>query len=68
MTDPDIQNSRHLLKRLDEEMTFLSSLMAQVDSLSSQVLFVSSGLKGTWSALDKIHKTRENKEKEETTS
>lgn len=68
MTDPDIQNSRHLLKRLDEEMTFLSSLMAQVDSLSSQVLFVSSGLKGTWSVLDKIHKTRENKEKEETTS
>lgn len=68
MTDPDIQNSRHLLKRLDEEMIFLSSLMAQVDSLSSQVLFVSSGLKETWSALDKIHKTRENKEKEETNS
>jgi hypothetical protein len=68
MTDPDIQNSCHLLKRLDEEMTFLSGLMAQVDSLSSQVLFVSSGLKGTWSALDKIHKTRENKEKEETNS
>jgi len=68
MTDPDIQNSRHLLKRLDEEMPFLSGLMAQIDSLSSQVLFVSSGLKGAWSALDKIHKTRENKEKQETNS
>ena len=68
MTDFDIQNSCHLLKRLDEEMIFLSNLMTQINSLSSQVLYVSSNIKGTWSAIDKIHKTRENKEKEETNS
>lgn len=61
MADLDIQKSKNLLKRLDEEMTFLSGLMAQVNSLTSQVLFVSSGLKGTWSALDKIHKTRKKR-------
>jgi hypothetical protein len=55
MTNPDIQKSRHLLKRLDEEMTFLSSLMAQA-------LFVSSNLKATWNAIDEIHKNWENKE------
>ena len=65
MTDPDIQNSRHLLKRLDEEMIFLSSLMTQINSLSSQVLYVSSNIKGTWSAIDAIHKNWENKAKEE---
>lgn len=64
MTDPDIQNSRHLLKRLDEEMIFLSDLMIQINSLSSQVLYVSSNIKGTWSAIDKIHKNWENKAKE----
>lgn len=68
MTDPDIQNSRHLLKRLDEEMIFLGGLMTQINSLSSQVLYVSSNIKGTWSAIDKIHKTRKNKEKEEINS
>jgi hypothetical protein len=58
MTDPDIQKSRHLLKRLDEEMNFLSSLM-------SQALFVSSNLKATWNAIDAIHKNNENREKSE---
>jgi len=62
MTDPDIQNSCHLLKRLDEEMVFLNSLMTQIDSLSSQVVFVSSNLKGTWSALDAIHKNKARQE------
>ena len=65
MTDPDIQNSRHLLKRLDEEMIFLSSLITQINSLSSQVLYVSSNIKGTWSTIDEIHKSWENKEKKE---
>ena len=65
MTDPDIQNSRHLLKRLDEEMIFLSGLMVQINSLSSQVLYVSSNIKGTWFAIDEVHKKWENKETEE---
>ena len=56
MTDPDIQNSRHLLKRLDEEMIFLSGLMAQISSLSTQVIFVSSNLKETWTSIEKLHK------------
>ena len=55
MTDLDIQKSRHLLKRLDEEMMFLSSLVAQA-------LFISSNLKITWNAIDAIHKNNENKE------
>lgn len=62
MTNSDIQKSRHLLKRLDEEMIFLSSLMAQISNLSSQVLFVSSNIKGTWSAIDRIHNSMENKD------
>ena len=68
MTNPDIQNSRHLLKRLDEEMIFLSSLMTQINSLSSQVLYVSSNIKGTWSSIDEIHKNWENKETGESRS
>jgi len=55
MTDLDIQKFRHLLKRLDEEMMFLSSLVAQA-------LFISSNLKITWNAIDAIHKNNENKE------
>lgn len=62
MTDSDIQNSRHLLKRLDEEMIFLRDIMSQVnhltsqvDSLSTQVTFVTSGLKETWNSIEKIH-------------
>ncbi len=44
MTDPNIAISQHLLKRLEEEIHFLSSLM-------SQVLIVSSNLKGTWTSI-----------------
>lgn len=65
MTDPDIQKSKHFLKSLDEDMVFLSSLMAQVNSLSSQIILVSSNIKRTWSTIDTIHKNWENKEKEE---
>ncbi len=56
MANHDIQKSCHLLKRLEEEMNFLSSLMSQVESLSFQVTFVSSGIKKTWSEIDQIHK------------
>ena len=46
MTNLDIQNSRHLLKRLDEEMIFLSSLMTQINNISFQVIHVSSNING----------------------
>lgn len=55
MAEHDIQKSRHLLKRLEEEMNFLKSLMSQMDSLSSQATFVSSGIKKTWSEIDQAH-------------
>ena len=65
MADPDIQKSKHFLKTLDEDMAFLSSLMAQVNSLSSQIILISSSLRGTWNSLDTIHKNWDKKEKEE---
>ena len=49
MGDHDIQKSKQLLKRLEEEMIFLSSLM-------SQAQIVSSNLKGTWTAIQQTHK------------
>lgn len=57
MTDLDIQKSRHLLKHLEEEMMFLSTLMSQIESLSSQAQFVSSGIKRTWADIDRTHKS-----------
>ena len=58
MTDYDIQNSQHLLKRLKEEMEFLDSLMAEtqihsskMNSLTSQVRFVASNIHKTWSSI-----------------
>lgn len=68
MTNYDIQNSRHLLKRLDEEMIFLRSLMAQIDSLSAQALYVSSNIKGTYSSLDKLYKNWDKEANEEGSS
>jgi hypothetical protein len=56
MADHDIQKSRHLLKRLEEETNFLSQLLSQMESLSFQVTFVSSGIKKTWSEIDQVHK------------
>ena len=44
MTDPNIATSQHLLKRLKEAMSFLSSLM-------SQAHIVASNLEGTWTAV-----------------
>jgi hypothetical protein len=57
MADHDIQKSRHLLKHLEEEMIFLSTLVSQIESLLSQSQFVSSGIKRTWSDIDQIHRT-----------
>jgi len=56
MANHDIQKSQQLLKRLEEEMIFLGSLIAQMENLSSQVQFVSSGIKRTWSDINQIHK------------
>ena len=56
MTNATIQNSRHLLKCLDEEMFFLSALVAQIESLSNQAQFVSTGIKRTWTDIDRVHK------------
>ena len=47
MTDPDIQNYRHLLKRLDEEMLFLNDLLDQAKSLLEQSKFVASDVRVT---------------------
>jgi len=56
MANHDIQKSRHLLKHLEEEMIFLSTIVSQIESLSSQAQFVSLGIKRTWSDIDRIHK------------
>ncbi len=50
MADHDIQKSQHLLKRLNEEIIFLSSLMAQAQ-------IVSSNLQGTWIAIDQLYRS-----------
>ncbi len=49
MANHDIQKSQHLLKRLEEEMNFLSSLM-------SQAQVVASNLDMTWTAIRVTHK------------
>jgi hypothetical protein len=44
MADYDIQKSQHLLKRLKEEMSFLSSLL-------SQAHIAASNLESAWTAV-----------------
>ena len=56
MANHDIQKSRHLLKHLEEELIFLSTIVSQIESLSSQAKFVSLGIKRTWSDIDRTHK------------
>ena len=56
MANHDIQKSRHLLKHLEEEMIFLRTIVSQIESLSSQAQFVSTGIKRTWSDIDRTHK------------
>jgi hypothetical protein len=60
MTNPNIATSHHLLKRLKEEMNFLSSLLSQANSLMSQAYTVASNLEGTWTS---IKHTQENWER-----
>ena len=48
MTDLDIYTSQHLLKRLEEEMIFLKSLMSQAE-------IVTSNIKKTWTAISVTH-------------
>jgi hypothetical protein len=43
----DIQNSLHLLKRLEEEINFLGSLLDQTKGLLDQSKFIASDLKQT---------------------
>ena len=52
MANHGIQKSKHLLKRLEEEMNFLSYLVAQMGGISSQIAFTSSAIKRTWSDID----------------
>jgi precorrin-6x reductase len=47
MADHDIQKSKHLLKRLDEEIIFLSSLLDQAKNLLDQSKFVVSDVRLT---------------------
>lgn len=56
MTKQDIQKYRHLLKRLHDEMMFLRSIVFQVDNLSHQAQFVSTGIRKTWSDIDQVYK------------
>ena len=44
MTDSNIATSQHLLKRLKEEMSLLSSLMSQAD-------LIASNLERTWTSV-----------------
>ena len=56
MANHDIQKSHNLLKHLEEEMIFLNTIVSQIESLSSQAQFVSSGIKRTWSDIDQVHR------------
>ncbi len=56
MADLDIQKSQHLLKHLEGEMMFLSVLMSQIESLSSQAQFFSTGIKKTWFDINRGYK------------
>ena len=57
MADHDIQKSKQLLKRLEEEMDFLRSLTSQITNLTSQAIVISSTIKGTWNYIDQVHKS-----------
>lgn len=56
MANHGIRESQSLLKRLNEEMIFLNSIMSQIENLSTQAQYVSSGIKKTWSDIYQIHK------------
>ena len=63
MADHDIQKSKQLLKRLEEDMVFMRDLMSELDdfvykagNISNQAIYMSSSLKKTWTAINKAHK------------
>lgn len=63
MADHDIQKSKQLLKRLEEDMVFMRDLMSELDdfvskagNISNQAIYMSSSLKKTWTAIDEAHK------------
>jgi hypothetical protein len=64
MADHDIQKSQHLLKSLNEEMSLLSTLTAQINSLANQAYYVSTNIRGTWGSIDAIHKIWDKKQNE----
>ena len=62
MADHDIQDYQHLLNQLNEKISFLDDLMAQtqiasskVNSLISQVRYVSSEVDRAWSSFHVVH-------------
>ena len=62
MAKHDIQDYQHLLNQLNEDISFLDSIMAEtqiasskVNSLISQVRYVSSKVDRTWSSLHAAH-------------
>jgi hypothetical protein len=57
MANHDIQNSQHLLKRLEEEMIFLNGLM-------NQAQVVAANLKTTWTAIRVTHENWKRKTEE----
>jgi hypothetical protein len=57
MDDHDIQKSKQLLKRLEEEMDFLRSITSQIENLSSQAIILSATIKRTWNYIDQVHKS-----------
>ena len=57
MANHDIQKSKQLLKRLEEEMDFLRSLTSQITNLTSQAIVISSTINGTWNYIDQVHKS-----------
>lgn len=72
MADRSIQKSQHLLKTLNDQMSFLNSLLAETEDLATkmnrltvQVTFVSSVIKNTWSSLEETHKTWDKAENKE---
>jgi hypothetical protein len=64
MADHNIATPQHLLKRLEEEVRFLSDLMSELDgfvskaeNISSQAVYVSYALKRTWKDTEQAYKS-----------
>jgi len=54
MTDHTIVISQALLKKLEGQMKCLNSLVSQMNLISSQFIYVSSGLEWTWTAIKEV--------------